>query len=83
MLALGRGGVSYERGNPVDTGETCDCPLCAVATLQRDFILTCIHEYDPPQEIGAIPSEMRLTAEMPWGGIVSMMHTRLDKTRER
>ena len=34
------------------------------------------HEYDSPLGIGAIPSEMRLTAPMPWGGIVFMMNTR-------
>ena len=38
------------------------------------------HEYDFPWEIGAIPSEMGLTAPMPWGGIVLVMNTRRDYT---
>ena len=36
------------------------------------------HEYDYPQEIGAIPSEMTLAAPTPWGAIVFMMNTRRD-----
>ena len=46
----------------------------------RSFIRTRMHhEYHPPQDIGAIPPEMRLTAPTPWGGIVFMMNTRPDE----
>ena len=36
------------------------------------------HEHDFPLGIGALPSEMRLMAPMPEGGIVFMMNTRRD-----
>jgi hypothetical protein len=55
--------------------------------LGQDFIRTSTHhEYDSPQGIGAIPSEMRLMAAMPWGRIVLTMNTHLSllqRERER
>ena len=45
----------------------------------KDLIRTSIHhEYDSPCGIGAVPSEVRLTAPMPWGEIVFMIITRRD-----
>jgi hypothetical protein len=41
------------------------------------------HEYDSPWGIGAIDSETRLTAPMPWGEIVFMMNTDLDEITDR
>ena len=65
--------------------------FCGNCLLQNDFISTLCkikfpnlirtsihHEYDFPWGIGAIPSEMKLTAPMPWGGNVFMMNTRRD-----
>ena len=44
------------------------------------FIRTSIHrEYDLPYEIGAMPSKIKLTAPMPWEGIVFMMNTCRDQ----
>ena len=36
------------------------------------------HKHDLPERIGAIPSENRLTAPMPWRGIVFLTNTRRD-----
>jgi hypothetical protein len=48
-------------------------------TPPRGFIRTSIHhEYDIPKEINAVPSEIRLTAPMPWGEIAFMMNPRRD-----
>ena len=45
----------------------------------QDFIRMRIrHEYDFPYGVGAIPSEMRLTAPMSWEEIVFIMKTRRD-----
>ena len=45
----------------------------------RGFIRTSIHhECDSPQGIGAIASEMRLTAPISWGRIVFMINTPQD-----
>ena len=41
-----------------------------------------VEQYDF-QEIGAFPSEMRLTAAMPWGGIVFRRNVRPDETSSR
>jgi hypothetical protein len=46
-----------------------------VPTLIRTSIP---EEYDFPLGIGAFPSETRLTAPMPWGGIVFLRNTRRD-----
>ena len=49
-----------------------------------NFIRTSMHhEYDSPWGIGAIDSETRLTAPMPWGEIVFMMNTDLDEITDR
>ena len=41
------------------------------------------HENDFPKDIGAFPSEIGLTAPMPWGETVSTMNTRRDQRRYR
>ena len=41
------------------------------------------HKHDSPWGLGAIPSEMRLTASMPWGGIVFMMNARRNEIFDR
>ena len=47
--------------------------------IPHSFIRTSIHhEYDFPQRIGALPSEIGQMAAMPWSGIVFMMNTLWD-----
>ena len=43
-----------------------------------DNLWRIVNLYDSPQGIGAIPSQIRLTAPMPLGGIESMMNSRRD-----
>ena len=60
--------VLGDRGNPAPCG-----------TNQGDFIRTSIpEEYDFLQGIGAFPSPIRLTALIPWAGIVFLRNTRRD-----
>ena len=50
-------------------------PVSDPSTLIRTSLH---HEHDSASGIGAIPSEMRLTAPMLWGRIVFMMNSRRD-----
>ena len=52
--------------------------VCCTLHLIRTSIYD---ESDVPWRIGALPSQIRLTDAMPWGGVVFMMNTRQDCIR--